>query len=125
MSIRISGSVETEMDLRRISDRIVSDVVNPEFNLWATDIYKGFIKREHVWKGTMKSRTHVVNSSPERKEIRVDVNYAEKENQRKGNKIRGKGEGHGTPHQFVEPTLAEVNPKHFDDLVRKITVFIR
>jgi hypothetical protein len=120
VSIRITGANETAASFQKIAAKVSQDVVAPELNLWSTDIYKGFVKREHVWKGTMKSRTHVVNKAPLSKEVRVDVNYAEKENQRKGNKVRGKGTGHGTPHQYVEPTLAEENPKHFDAMVNKV-----
>lgn len=124
LSIKITGAVETAASFNKMASGIARDIMDPELNAWSTDIYKGFVKREHVWKGTMKSRTHNVNVALLRKETRVDVNYAEKENQRKGNKVRGKGTGHGTPHQFVEPTLAEENPKHFDAMVNKITRYI-
>ena len=124
VSIKITGGNETAASLQKIAARVSADVIEPELNLWITDIHKGFVKREHVWKGTMKSRTHIVDRGPLKKEERVDVQYAEKENQRKGNKVRGKGTGHGTPHQFVEPTLAEENPKHFDATVNKVTRYI-
>jgi hypothetical protein len=124
LSIKITGARETEASFKRIAAGVSRDVVEPELTLWSIDIHKGFVKREHVWKGTMKSRTHMVNVGPLKKENRVDVKYAEKENQRKGDKMRGKGTGHGTPHQFVEPTLTEENPKHFDSMVNKVTRYI-
>lgn len=124
IKVTITGVAELSASFNKIATGITNDVVAPELTLWSEDIYKGFVKREHVWKGTMKSRTHAVNKNPLQKEVRVDVQYAERENRRQGDKVRGKGTGHGTPHKFVEPTLDMENPKHFDAMVNKITRYI-
>jgi len=124
VDIKITGDTQTIASLQRIGTAMINEVVIPELDLWATDIHGGFLKREHQWDGNMRASTKKVGSR-EKLEVRVDVSYAEKENRRGGNKERGKGTGHGTPHGFVEPTLAEQNPKHFDALVNKVDRFIK
>jgi hypothetical protein len=124
VSVIITGDIQVINMLNRIGTNLITQVINPELDSWSKDIETGFHSRQHRWEGTMIAKTKAYSITPEKKEVRVDVPYANRENERPGNKGRGKGTGHGTPHRYVEPTLQEQEPKHFDALVNKIMRFI-
>jgi hypothetical protein len=116
LSFTITGDIEVQRLLSKLAT-IENEVIIPEIDAWAADIQQGFVSREHVITGRMRASTSKRNVSRTAREVIVATDYAEIENKRPGSKG-------GTSHNFVEPTLAEQNPRHFDALVNAITRFI-
>lgn len=121
--VTISGDTETIAYFRRIANQIETHVTIPAMNDWAEAIRTAMIKRQHYRSGRMRSMTKITKVNKYWAVI-VDVPYAEAENRRGGKKRGDKGGGQGTSHQYVEPSIKEVEPKQMQSFLSRLTAFI-
>lgn len=123
IQVDITGDVQVVNYLKRIGNEIETHVMIPAMRDWAEALREAMLKREHYRSGRMKSMTKV-NTAGKYWAVVVAVHYAEQENRRPGDKRGRLGGGQGTPHQFVEPSMQEVEKPQLSNLSARINQFL-
>lgn len=123
IQVDITGDVQVVNYLKRIGNEIETHVMIPAMRDWAEALREAMLRREHYRSGRMKSMTKV-NTAGKYWAVVVAVHYAEQENRRPGDKRGRLGGGQGTPHQFVEPSMQEVEKPQLSNLSARINQFL-
>jgi|SRR5687767_9806921 len=122
--VTVSGEEEVLNMFRAISTQFEPKVLKPHIEDYAEDVRSEMVSRMHRDSGDMANSTHTRPVSGGRA-VTVGVDYAEDENSRPGRKRGRRGTGHGTSHNFVEPSLKAVNDKKLDELIYRLDMFLR
>jgi|SRR6187431_947864 len=123
MSVRITGDREVINMLRRLGIEIVPRVIDPYSREYCQELVSRMKPRMHSRSGRMINSTGVGRINNGWAAI-IGVSYGMEENARPGSKLSKQGTGQGTPHQFVEPSIREVESTSNTKLVRMLDAFI-
>ena len=121
--ITVTGDTETVAYFRRIAGEIETHCTIPAMRDWASALREAMLRREHYRSGRMKAMTKI-NTAGKYWAVVVAVHYAEQENRRPGDKRGRLGGGQGTPHQFVEPSMKEVEKPQLSNFIARLNAFL-